>query len=632
MANKKVSELVQVTAGELQSSDLLLLADVSANESKKLTLQDIGSYLLSSGNITGSFYGTASYALNAKSASYAPIMGSASYATSASWAIYCITASNTMIAEVADFSVQTVYSISSSYAASTSLVSATSADFAETSRTASFLRYTAGISNGTASNAIIALTASYVSASGIASISSSYSNTSSFSNTGKTTQTSSYILYSGIPNGTASFAFSSSKSNTSSFSNTSSYLVYIPGISNGTASYAMNSELTSTRLNHGMYKAASQSTTASIIDVVFSPTVYVEKSSSVQSVGTAVITSGSIAQTGFVNLIALDKWSGITKSLDSTFIYNVSSSGTKTPFMLMGEVPMMGAQTVYITASGDITLDSNRLCGFGFNSYHTSMTITQSVPPVFDVVSTSSILGYISSSSPTTVYFGSASQVRNEGLDKIRALNISASSAISSINYVWTLPNLTSFTCYNLPLISRIGGMPISIITMSCYSCNINTFAPLTYNTFLSRFNCTDNELTAFPSLPSTMSYINCSYNSIVVLPSLPYGLTTFIGHHNLFNSLPITLPTTLVSMSINHNNLSSWYSTIPTGILYLDVGYCNLSEAAVEYICATLDSNGQSNGYLNIEYNNTYSAATLVSIASLQGKGWTVVYAEPPS
>lgn len=631
MANKRVSELVQVTAGELQASDLLLLADVSANESKKLTLQDIGSYLLSSGNITGSFYGTASYALVAKSASYAPSIGSASYSSTSSWSWNCLTASNTLIAEVADFSVQTTYAISSSYAATSSVQSVISSSFADNARSASFLRYI-GTPNGTSSYSIYSKTASF-SLTVESALTASYVLSSSFSLSSSISRTSSYLGYtSGVSNGTSSYSILSNRANTSSLSNSSSYLIYTPGVPNGTASYAMNSEMLSIRLNHGMYKALVQSTTASIIDITFPPTVYTEKSSSVQSVGTVIIASGSIVDTGFINLITLDRWSGITKSLDSTFIYNVSSSGTKIPFTLMGEIPMMGAQTVYVTASGGITLDSNRLCGFGFNSFHSSMTTTQSNPPVFDVVSTSSILGYVSSSSPTTVYFGSASQVRNEGLDKITALNISSSYAVSSINYVWTLPNLTSFTCYNLPLITRIGGMPNSIITMSCYSCNINSFAPFIYNVSLSRFNCNDNELTTFPLLPSTMSYINCSYNSITTLPTLPYGLNTFIGHHNLFSSLPISLPTTLVSMSINHNNLSSWYSTIPSSLLYLDVSYCNLSEAAVEFICATIDSNGQSNGYLNIYYNNTYSAATLVSISSLEGKGWTVIYGEPPS
>ena len=38
MANKRISELIQITATDLSDDDLLLLADVSVHETKKLQI------------------------------------------------------------------------------------------------------------------------------------------------------------------------------------------------------------------------------------------------------------------------------------------------------------------------------------------------------------------------------------------------------------------------------------------------------------------------------------------------------------------------------------------------------------------------------------------------------------------
>lgn len=210
MANKRVQELVAITADELSPSDLLLLADVAPNpESKKLALSELSSYLLSNGNLSGSFYGTASWTLNAVSASWAPYQISASYASTSSWAWRSITSSYALAALSASWANSSSYAITASYAITSSVQLIFSSAYADFSRSSSYLIYTPGVFNGTASYAL-------TSSRSITSLSSSFLNYSPLvsngtaSNAASASQaiSSSFLVYTGNPNGTASYALS----------------------------------------------------------------------------------------------------------------------------------------------------------------------------------------------------------------------------------------------------------------------------------------------------------------------------------------------------------------------------------------------------------------------------------------
>ena len=157
MANKRVSELAPITSPELDFADLLLLSDITAHESKRLALQDLSSFILLDGRLTGSLFGTASYAIYALSASYAPCI-SASYAKTSSWAYIVSTASYALAALSASYSFSSSYSITASYALTSEVQLVYSSAFADYARTASYLLFTSGSTNGTVS---YALSASY---------------------------------------------------------------------------------------------------------------------------------------------------------------------------------------------------------------------------------------------------------------------------------------------------------------------------------------------------------------------------------------------------------------------------------------------------------------------------------------
>ncbi len=181
MANKRVSELAPIVAANLDFADLLLLSDISAHESKKLQLGDLSNFLLLDGRLTGSLLGTASYANFAGTASFALNAFTPSLVPSASFLLYTPgssngTASYALIALSSSYSLSSSFAITASYALTSSVELVYSSAFADYARTASYLLFTPGSTNGTAS---YAMTASYV--LNFVPVSASYAQTASVS-------------------------------------------------------------------------------------------------------------------------------------------------------------------------------------------------------------------------------------------------------------------------------------------------------------------------------------------------------------------------------------------------------------------------------------------------------------------
>jgi len=65
---------------------------------------------------------------------------------------------------------------------------------------------------------------------------------------------------------------------------------------------------------------------------------------------------------------------------------------------------------------------------------------------------------------------------------------------------------------------------------------------------------------------------------------------------------------------------------------LYLDS--CALTQQSVDHVLAELDDQGNTGGYLDIsDTGNAYpSPAGMVSLANLEGKGWSIYYNAPPT
>jgi hypothetical protein len=244
MANEKVTQMVELPAGEIAANDLFLLVDTSAKESKKLQASSFVDYIVNSASfnsVSASFtdsssyvnpagvglIASASYAIRSTTASYAHITPSAE---TASYALISQTAAGTIVnAETASFLKYTtnVDNGTASYALS--------ASFVKLSNTASFILYT-GDNTGTASYALSAK-------------SSSYSRNADSSSWSIYAKTASYLLDVGLSVESASHALRSNTASyleaTASHANiaiTSSFIGYVPGVNSGTSSYTMNAE------------------------------------------------------------------------------------------------------------------------------------------------------------------------------------------------------------------------------------------------------------------------------------------------------------------------------------------------------------------------------------------------------
>jgi hypothetical protein len=627
MANARITELAPITSAELQQTDLFVLADVSAHESKKLSIQEFENFLITDIDFfTGSFYGTASWAT---SASWVAIQDTASYAETSSVAYNAIDAISASYAKSASYSYSGSYVLTASYALTSSVILSYSSAYAQYSNTSSYLIYTPGTFNGTASFAVT----------------SSNARTASFAVTSSNARTASYAINGGVINKgsyniTTSWASASKEATNATSSRTSSYLLYT-GIPNGTASYALTSQTPpNVRINYGIFKKQVQSSTASIIDnIAFNSSIDGYYSSSICAVGSVVLPATSA---GTINLIALDKWSGITQSLDSASISSTVTMGDlKIPFTLMGDGPMSSSQFVYVIATGGVTLDG-RSVKFDVTSFANSVEISNSELRNFKTYPTAALMTYTSSA----VLYGPEdyTAMMAHGANTITEIN-ATNNGLTQLKYVYSLTNLLKLKCSNNTYLTDIGGMPNLLAELYCGACGLRRIAPLEY-TALTIFDCSSNLLTSLPSLPSTLTYLKCNTNYLTSLPTLSNAITSLYADYNLLSTI-LTYPSSLITMSIsnnlylsslgfvgfpsgltylncNHTSLTN-IPTLPAGMLYVNVSYCNMTQAALETICGTLVTSALNNGTLNISYNNGYNVTTAGYITTLQGRGWTV-------
>lgn len=732
MANKRVSELAPITTAELSSADLFLVSDVSAQESKRLTLSDLNSYILTGGNLTGSFFGTASWAQNALTASFANVQ-TASYALTASFALNGGTGGSATSASWAS------QSLSASYARTASFVSvanAATASFATSSlfaSSASFVIYTGG-NNGTIANAINATTATTATTASFATTarSSSFATTASYSISSSFATASNFSTTASI----ALFALTASLGITTNVQTSASWASQSLSASHAdiageavtaiTASYVLPNLALQ---QYGVFLAITQSNYKSQLDAVdIDPFFDTPATTSVEVAGTMVAPyTSSIALNESVSLYVLDRATGVVYTLDSTPIYvnvqgqfaNVSASiqasmagqvsgtsngqlvgstsgsisgstdvsgsltgsynaifsgslnGTitasyngsitgsisgsvstflsgamKVPFLLMGQLHLnTGSYMFFISASTDkVFIEPTRTSRFSVSSNVGQFGVHSGEPLQLTTTSPSDLIAF--SSSAGGPFTGTATQIVATGSTEILAMDI---SSVSGIRYIWTLPNLTSLVSNGNTLVSDIGGMPNSIVTMSLQGGSLSRLHPLSQSA-VSILNFANNSVTTFPSLPATMSYINCNNNPLMALPTtIPFGVTQLYSNGTSITQPPSSLPNSIVSMSFASNtSLNLWLTTlpsslssfdvsgcslltalptIPSNVRYLNVSFDGLTDVAQDNICANLVSNGLLSGSLNLIGNASLLPVTLTRIATLQGRAWTVSY-----
>jgi hypothetical protein len=357
MANNiRVSELALITAPEVAVNDLFLLADVSEIKSKKLSALELTAYMQSAitSSVSSSHSLTASYLLYQGfpngTASYALLAKTSSYNLSSSHAIWADTASHALYAKSASYALTSSYAISSSYSATSSVQLTYSSAYADYARTASFLLYT-GIPNGTASHAIYSLAST-------------------------TAKTASYLSYTlGQSNGTSSNARTASYAISASRALSSSYLIY-KGTPNGTASHALVADnatnatyatYTSQIMNWGIYNSTLNTPSASGISLSVLNSLPYTFETIVTATGNIKYNYTGSSATKVLTLIAIDNTTAASIFLDSSSFSTTAngiedvSGSVNTSFVLMGQTTQLnGSYTFLVSGSSDINVNGNR--------------------------------------------------------------------------------------------------------------------------------------------------------------------------------------------------------------------------------------------------------------------------------
>jgi hypothetical protein len=639
--NKRVSQLVKLTASEVSFDDLFLIIDFSAAESKKISIQDIGIYLNASGSIF------AYHSIISDTASYIRATGVDGTVLSSSYSVK---------SSISDSSLVSLNSITSSYA-----------------NTSSWAINSLNVGGGTT----LYTGSTYP-------ITSSWTEKTVFSNS------SSYLIYSGFPNGTSSYALSTQNtyhatiSDTASFVNisgkvpssswadnsinsinsinsqTSSYLVY-NGFPNGTSSYALASARVGVTgiIDYGIFNATTQSISSSQLDKVdIFPGLGQPVSTNVEIVGTIIIPfTSSIPVDETLYLRIKDRNLGTEITVDSTPIYvNISptvgnwdsfNSGTiKIPYTLFGNENLYGSYMMYVTASSNkIRIEPNRINKFSISSYSENASVSSGELLVFSVDSPNFLIEFTSSAGGP--FYDYVPGILITGSNNIFELNFISAPVVTSVRNVWTLNNLTTFRCVNGSLMF-LSGFSNSLTYLDINHNSLPLLFDLS-NTSLVYLDCSSNILSNIQNLPSTIQYLDVSNNPITTLPNpLPSSLSTLCFNNTLVPPLFISYPSSIVSMSFYNNANMNFFGgnlpsnlvnldchgtpiqnlpTIPSSVLNLTASNCNLTQTSMYNICNDLVNNGLYTGSLNIIGNGIPQISTQGIIITLLNRDWSVLY-----
>lgn len=317
--NEKVSDLLELYATDIQSNDILLATDMSVRESKKLEIGQLLLFIESS----GSFFAYDS--AHAGTASYILASGVDGIVAAANNASHSITSDTSNLSN------------SSSYASTSSLAIYALTSANNNSDTASFLKYI-GISNGTASYSVTALSAN-------------------------TSAATSFLFYSGNPNGTASFAISASNvistsySFSSSNSNTASF-----AFSSTTSAFASNSTSSSVSLQ------SNQSQTASyLINNGPKFIVPVIVASSINAVPYTTFDCSPYVPQGTQTVI-LDGWSSNANTNAAGFIY-IRSNHVGQTYILTSYMSAGGSDATATGAQGCFPISASLSFQYSFSQF-----------------------------------------------------------------------------------------------------------------------------------------------------------------------------------------------------------------------------------------------------------------------
>jgi Leucine-rich repeat (LRR) protein len=343
-----------------------------------------------------------------------------------------------------------------------------------------------------------------------------------------------------------------------------------------------------------------------------------------------------------------------------------TTGSVRMPFSLVGQANMVGYYYVYVSASSNISIDSARTTSFVIDSKSDKVSVYSTESMQFITVPDSTVTWY--NTAGNGPYTSDASDVGTASAI-IGKVNVS-SQPITDVRYIWALPNLTEFKSSDISFLTSISALPDTCSVLSCSGCGLSntvgnlprlpaslsyfdiasnayvTFPFTTLPVSVSYFDCSDNSLTSLPALPPSLSYFDCSNNAVTSVPLMPSGTLRFFCNDNQITSLSL-LPNTILTMSCKNNPITSidylpsqslyinFRNTDVAGLPYmpLSVSFLDASlntsftSSAMGNICSQLVTNAQETGSLDFSSNGIPDVGTLVNIATLQSRNWSVSY-----
>ena len=114
--------------------------------------------------------------------------------------------------------------------------------------------------------------------------------------------------------------------------------------------------------------------------------------------------------------------------------------------------------------------------------------------------------------------------------------------------------------------ITRLGGQDIEL---DLRRSSLQGELPLPPQLMVTKLYCSDNQITALPELPDSLTLLNCRYNDLTTLPELPTSLPELWCDHNQLVALP-ELPPSLAKLYCSSNQLTT-LPELPDSLTELD-------------------------------------------------------------
>jgi len=152
----------------------------------------------------------------------------------------------------------------------------------------------------------------------------------------------------------------------------------------------------------------------------------------------------------------------------------------------------------------------------------------------------------------------------------------------NSFKEIQQLPNyndIVYINCSNNNL-TELPPLPTSLQKLFCHN-NFITELPPILPTSLQILYCYNNKLTELPpNLPNSLQILHCYDNKLTELPTiLPYSLQKLHCYDNNLTELPTTLPPSLQKLYCNNNKLTELPPTLPPSLQILYCHYNKLTE-----------------------------------------------------